>query len=341
MGRSVVIMDKSSRSVIFVVILAIACIAISLYFGFRKKHVTPSPHASIATAKETPPTETRGDQSSAPPASGVATNNRATGLPSDASSAKSRLNKDFGTASDLRVFVEHAKQMPEAGGVFYANAALVECRLLRTDGLRAEKLELRRSKLRSESEPQSVRRLEALAQLERRCAGFTDAELSVDEQAFLLHWGAPKDPLASLRREAVRSTKTGVNERIEILRRVLQSNDPLLMEGAKSLSMNLSETTSDIAYVDGLPFGELDAARYFSAWDLAICEHFSTCSTIDSRLQMECAFGGGCFDSVYARVRSQLSSEKEYLTVARVSSRLRQAIITGMVDIFLPPTNKQ
>lgn len=119
------------------------------------------------------------------------------------------------TATDLRVFVEAVKREIEKGGAFYANEALLQCRLLRSVELRPEKAAALRRQLTVAADEVAKRRLASLDWLERRCDGFTDAELGGDEQNYLHSWGVAKDPLMALRRRAHQLDRSGTEAKLQ------------------------------------------------------------------------------------------------------------------------------
>lgn len=251
---------------------------------------------------------------------------------------KSTLFTRAQTATDLRVFVEAVKREAESGGAFYANEALLQCRLLRNTGLRPESVAALRQKLAMNPDEVSKQRLASLDWLDRRCSGFTDAELSGDEQSYLLSWGVEKDPLMALRRRAHKLDRSNATARQQLLAEMLATQDPLLLEGARGVSME--ERAGDgapVAYLDGVENGGLDIEGYIYAWDLAICRVAGSCNAQDAKLKAECAFAGECLDSVQARVLRAVGSREKFDRISSVADRLQQVIRNQDTKALLDP----
>lgn len=242
------------------------------------------------------------------------------------------------TATDLRLFVEAAKQEVESGGAYYAFDALLQCRLLREADLRPEKVMALRQQLAVDDNKTAKRRLASLDWLEKRCAGFTEAELGWSEEKFLLSWAVTKDPLMTLRRRAHQVDRNDTAARQQLLRDMLATQDPLLLEGVRGVSSFVDRTGDGepATYLDGVRDGGLDSVDYMYAWKLAICGVAGSCTVQDAQLQTDCALAGECFDSVPARVQHDVGTQERFERISAVAGRLQQVISNRDVNALLP-----
>ncbi len=240
------------------------------------------------------------------------------------------------TATDLRIFVESVKINPQEGGAIYAFDALQQCKILRSQ-LPSAKIERIRNSIQNQLEPLSERRLAAIDWLNKRCIGFTESELSVAEQNFLLSWGVEKDPLFNLRHRIIKRDRSESPE--ALLGEILKTQDPLLLAAVPTLSAFENTPTSKggaVSYLDGEKFGGLDFEGYVSAWNWAICAVAETCGIQNEQLQLSCALSGECADSTPDHIRYVLGSEERFGRVAAVSNRLQQVIRDRNVQALLP-----
>lgn len=234
--------------------------------------------------------------------------------------------------------MEATKQEVQSGGAYYAYDALLQCRLLREIDLRPEKVAALRQQLAVDDNEMAKRRLASLDWLEKRCAGFTDAELGWDEEKYLLSWAVTKDPLMALRRRAHQFDRNNNEARQQLLQDMLATQDPLLLEGVRGVSsvVDRAGDGEPAAYLDGVRDGGLDKVDYMYAWNIAICRVAGSCSVQDVRLQTECALAGECFDSVPAHIQHDVDTQERFERISAVAGRLQQVILNRDVAALLP-----
>lgn len=250
--------------------------------------------------------------------------------------ASNELYVEMRKARDLRVFVEAAKRRPEAGGYLYATTALLECGLLRESQLQPASVAGLKQKLAAESGAVARERFAQLEFLEQRCAGFSDSELGLEEWKYGIDVARSRDPLYALRSRAA-AAKKDPNIRQQMLSEMLASKDPLLLAQAQSLMWQALPGAQTATYIDGQPFGGLNAEGFMQAWRLATCQVTNTCSLLDSDLAQLCAFEGQCTDSIAAYVRQSAGSPENYDKVVRLANRLTAIIQSGQAGALMPP----
>jgi hypothetical protein len=238
------------------------------------------------------------------------------------------------SATDLRVFAEAAKKEP--GGYLYAIRAIDECRTLRDALLPAKPANAALNQ--AALDPTLRAQAEATVWLSRRCEGFTSAELSAVEQKFLVQTAKERDRLYALLAQA-QSTATADSARREAaLGDVLRSKDPTLI-GAVTWSMAQLSPKGDstVVFVDGRPFGGLDAAGFASAWSLAACSVAGTCAVRDSQVAHFCAFEGKCTQDIASLALADYQQADDIAKVRALAAQLEAIIASGDVQRLRPP----
>lgn len=242
------------------------------------------------------------------------------------------------TAADLRVFVFEAKKEIERGGAYYAHEALLECRLFRESFLRSDRAASLRHRLETDDGPSARSRLVALDSLEKRCAGFTDEELGVKEQLFLLGWATEKDPLMALRRRVTNVDRSNAVTQGDLLASMMATGDPRILGAVRGVAMVRDSDNPDelVSYLNGAKFGGMDEESYIYAWDIAVCEVTQSCLLPSPELRAECAVEGRCFDSVQARVLSAVGDKARFDRINETAGQIREALSRKDARAFLP-----
>lgn len=303
--------------------------AIAAVLGFQDKPPTPitnqpKPAVSISSAE-------------AAHGAGAPIAAAATSSPEPAQPTLDKRVAQYREATDLRIFVEQAKRHPESGGALYAVTALFECALLRDVQLDSTRLAQLKQRLAADSSELTSQRSTALQWLEQRCAGFTSSEVSLSEEKFLRDWGQSKDALLALRSRVMNAGTPAEDTRRHLLGEVLETGEPLLLPLAQSLATAASDSGSVATYLDGKPYGGLDAEEFAAAWRLMSCQVTQSCATRDSQLMQQCAFEGKCAQSIQASIEASAKSPAEYQRIGLVAERLRQVVIARDPAPLLPP----
>jgi hypothetical protein len=252
----------------------------------------------------------------------------------------SKLFKEYGSTNDLRLFVETAKRSPEAGGVYYAEAALRECRLLRDINRKPEADRVRNEIGRTASSGPGDVRLAALNWVENRCQSFTDGELSFPElKSLKSSREASLDPLWNLRTEAFKTPTDSLDavQRERLLVKLLSAREPGLLDAVRSLASAPSGTESlHVIYVNSVPNGGLDGESFELAWRLMTCKAADTCGLGDVRTKRTCAYLGLCANSIGEEV--QMQSGTQFSRISAVADQLLQIVDQGNVRGLLSPS---
>ncbi len=186
-----------------------------------------------------------------------------------------QMAQEAARARNLREFVEHAKQLPEAGGISYAIAALAYCSTWH--GLRDEHLRLEQE-AEGSTVPAVHERLLTIAVAAARCEGFTADQLSRAAMDSLSKSGpAFHDPIITMR-SRLQSAKTD-DERLALAREVMQMRDPLLLATAGRLFGQSVPT--EPPHVDGRKWGGGTPVAYGHAWLLVACSFGLSCDQSD------------------------------------------------------------
>jgi hypothetical protein len=331
---------KKSVGVSLGVAVTVAALAVgSLVLWHRWSHVDTVPlsptSSSVSTAQETstssPPSREAVAQAPATIGGALPTSPGVT-LP-DAS----RLFFAMNSASDLRVFAEAAKREP--GGYLYAIRAVDECRILREALLSTKPAASVQTQ--AALDPRMQAQADAIAWLSRRCEGFTSAELGASEQRFLVQTAKERDHLYILLARAQASQTTDSADREASLRAALQSKDPTLINTvAWSMAQPASSGGSSVVFVDGRPFGGLDASAYAAAWSLAACSVTGTCGLKDSQVAHFCAFEGKCAQDVASLALADFQRPDEIAKVRALAEKLESIITVGDIGRLRPPLKK-
>jgi len=262
-------------------------------------------------------------------------------VPRDVAPAResSTMFNQYADASDLRLFVEESKRRVARGGIFYASAALDECRALKAEiegsASLADAVKLAASTALA-GQPMTPR-MRALAVLQGRCANFTADELGVAEQRSMIAWGRAQDPLARLRARLLEGA-TGLQDpekRQVLMKELLAVGDPGMLELVRGLAWSSSGELSSI-YVDGQAFGGLDGEQFDTAWMLMTCAIAERCGSRGIVVEQNCGLADKCAESLAALLRSRAGSDEEYRKIAAVADRLTQIVLSRQVSALLP-----
>lgn len=257
------------------------------------------------------------------------------------SSTYERYDKKFQGAQNLRAFVEEAKRDPLHGGLYYARAALSECRYFRKNyaAIRAKFQPEAVGKLYAEDQSLAVAQITAVELQHARCADFTPDELSIAAVSDLKKLGGASDPYMSLHQELAKGSldKLTLAQRDEILTRIFAQNEPLLLPLAQQVSQKFTTGDQIMAYVDGVPFGGLTPSQYGLAWQLAACKLDEQCQIADYSVRSACFNEGKCFSSVQELISNQAGDKEAAAKVAQVSDRIVSVIRAHNAAPLLPP----
>jgi hypothetical protein len=248
----------------------------------------------------------------------------------------SRLFVAMSSAADLRVFAEAAKKEP--GGYVYAIRAVNECRTLREAQLPARPAAV--AQTQAALDPSLRAQAEALEWLSRRCEGFTNAELGASELKFLVQTAKERDGLFGVLARAQAPTADSASREAS-LGDALRSKDPTLISSvAWSMGQLTPKGDSSVVFVDGQPFGGLDAGSFAAAWSLATCSVTGTCGVRDSQVAQSCAFDGKCTQDAASLALADYRQADDIAKVRALAAQLEAIIASGDVRRLRPPARK-
>jgi hypothetical protein len=240
-------------------------------------------------------------------------------------------------ARDWRVFVEWAKQHPEAGGLYYAAATVNACgdtQAVLSNTRVPDAVRLRDSGALAHD------RERALQQLAERCGGFLPDEVDIRAPGRLLDEGVRRgDRLAIAHSRWQDISVTGVGR--EVLEAayagVLATKDPLLIErvGFQLIAVTAIEHDGRIPVAGGW----FDVKEVAAAWSLASCTFGADCGSTNDLVIRTCAFYGECFATLQEVTRSSYVRENGDASWGRVQEAaglFADAVNRGDSSAFFP-----
>lgn len=264
----------------------------------------------------------------APPASLPASTTGMGAAPAPLASLGGKRFSDFEGATDLRVFVERMKRSDEQGAGLYVSTAILECVALRTGVLATEQAKALRHQIAQGGSAHAMQRRADWDRIEGRCAGFSEAELNLDEWNFQHQAVKSRDPLLQLRAKLMASAERTPQAFGDMLAPLLASREPLLQREVPGL-LQVIESVGGQVLLDGVAYGGLSRDEYWLAWQLAACTANGSCSTRDPSVLYRCAFEDQCFSSVLDSIRADAGDDAKYVSIERVASRLTDLIVQG------------
>lgn len=234
-------------------------------------------------------------------------------------------------SSDLREFVERAKQLPEAGGVSYAVAAMTYCN--QWQAFREE-----RSKLQDEAagsfrpSPKFPERLRAISYALDRCEGLSAAETSMEAMFSLYESKPAKYDRILVARGKLQAAKT-IEERQLVVREILVMRDPLLLS---TTGRYLGQGSAGGApQVDGRAWGGVSEAAYGNAWSLVPCSFGSVCDDTDPEVALTCAQHGQCFPGRKEMLKARMAPQ-DFDDMQRLLARLLEIVAAADAEALRP-----
>ncbi|MFT3663575.1 hypothetical protein [Piscinibacter sp.] len=234
---------------------------------------------------------------------------------------------DFENSADLRIFVEKMKRSAEMGAGLYVSTALLDCLAIRTDLLAPENKAKHHEVLLDQSE-RGRQRLADWQFIEGRCAGFSEAELKLDEWSFQTQAAKSKDPMLQLRSKMMNSSARTPQTYMDMLAQLMASGEPLLQRQVPEILQLIEHIRGKIS-LDGVPYGGLSAPEYWLAWQAGACIANGNCASRPPSIKQRCAFEGECFNSELDAIRADAGSEARFHEVQRVAARLADLIARG------------
>jgi hypothetical protein len=255
----------------------------------------------------------------------------------DSLSSSGRLAQQASRSTNLRSFVEYAKQRPQEGGVTYAVAALQYCQYFSQLISKYPSLSAEVSKSPG---PTAALRLEALNRMSSQCADFTPQELGQD--LTLRASGRSTDPILKLQMQWFDYRKLSPEAQRELITSTLAARDPYLFNAIGSTINQKVVDGQVIVAFDGQRFGGLASeADYRAAWSLVACNFGEDCA-ISSDITALCVFEGQCFSSRENLLRAQFDGRKsDFDRVVALSRRLTDAVRSGAAERFLMPVSER
>jgi hypothetical protein len=235
-------------------------------------------------------------------------------------------------APRVRDFVERAKRNPDSGGVSYAAAALTYCD--QWHGLREERAKLLNAAADASAAPVSFERLPTITRATERCDGLTPAETSVKALFELYESRAAKRDRILLIQGRLQAAVG--DERMIVVREILQMRDPLLLSG---IGRFLGQGAAGGApQVDGRSWGGVSEAAYVNAWSLVPCSFGAVCDDTDPEVELTCAQQGLCFADRKEMLKSRMAP-RDFDDMQRLHGRLVEIVATADADALRPKQN--
>ena len=247
----------------------------------------------------------------------------------------------FLAATDLRAFASWALERPREGGVFHAIRAVDECRRIRNESKDFE-ADVRREI--AQTGTVTARRRATVDRLVQRCASFTDDEFEhfgggVD----VIRERGKDDPLVRPILDFVEAWKSGdVDGRRRAFAAMLAAGDGMLL-GDRTLYAKLVSPAGDRRVVLWFEGRELEGAAqrdFERALPLAACAVAPSCERTFA-IERRCAREGFCPDGpiddfLRDPATTHLGEDSKGRALA-LMPRIRDALIRGDVDAFMPP----
>lgn len=233
-------------------------------------------------------------------------------------------------AKDLRVLSEKLKSQPELGGLYYASLINQRCSSVRDDLLLTHATDSNASHdLASRSE-------NSFNKLRSQCAGFLDAELSVDQLGAMLK--SEKDPLLTVIKQLGKSRESGTSDEKKLaLVALMDTHSP------EAITARVIEYSKDGAYFDGTTYAvgsKGDAVLLNAAVALAECKLGASCDVNDFAVINACAAELICADSKEDLVKQRILSTRkdpasDMQKISLLATKIVTAIQTHDVDKFI------
>jgi len=241
-----------------------------------------------------------------------------------------RLAQQASRSTNLRAFVESAKQQPQDGGIAYAVGALQYC--LHLNDLKQKYAGLSQE-IATGSGQDAARRLAGLNRMVSQCSDFTPEELQ--QASSLRSSGKDRDPILALFFKGFEYSRMSMADQRSLSKSILLARDPYLLHAA---GVGIGRVVVDglwVVFFDGEKFGGVvDAQSYRDAWSLVPCNFGEDCE-LSSDVVIACVFEGTCHRNRLELLRSSYSGrETEFQGVIRLAAKLTEAVTSGEVDRF-------
>lgn len=216
-----------------------------------------------------------------------------------------RLLALFNAGTPLKAFLAEALKHPEQGGAYYALHVLSHCRAMRTEeSSRGES----GGGTVADSPVDGVRRA-AIESRKRRCDGFVESEHSEARDQHLLKSGlAGGDPLLKAS-DAFSKARRGAdkNARVAALRQVLDTGDPLLLDGLDAgWFLQHSDDLGLHFHFQGVDYALRSDADMMHAFYLLPCGLGLVCDAHEEETEQVCALTGTCHASRFEDLKRQM-----------------------------------
>lgn len=258
----------------------------------------------------------------------------------------SLVTEQYTKATDLRAFVEFARQHPELGGLYYADKVLRDCGASK-NFIVQEKDALKYDTQRS---PELyAKRQRAFELLRNRCQSFSSEELSAEGRSRLRDEALRKqDAFWKLDQEKSKASSAPyTKERSELARgikdQIILTKDPLFLQGA-SLTLNSSAESNvkSTLWLDGKAYeSSEDTLAFFVAWKLVPCSFGLVCDQTNHDVVVSCVQFDRCANSLEDLFRLEIeesgeAGRKQFAKVLDFKKRISAAIEKGDVAALSP-----
>ncbi len=312
-------------------LLAIGALAVvplvvaSLIWRSDKK--SPAEAAAIVQATEVGAAQDR--QSQPPGPSSLKPSSRAADRPSV------NMAEAMRSSTNLRAFIEYAKQHPERGGYYYAMKALRFCGVF---GKTPERL-VDADSMKKDDHATAQRRQRLIQDQLRACDGVLPSEIGeAYSTAMALRALALEDPLfaASHALNAARDSGSAREEDIKVaIGQVLRLRDPMLLH---DVGMSLSEFRSqdNSYYFDGHWYSGSERLVLEGAWLLVPCSFGLPCGESDLDVRVACAVQGICASDRRSLVQAVIFQGDAALLrrAEALSTHLSSAVLAERIGAF-------
>jgi len=241
-------------------------------------------------------------------------------------------------STNLKAFVEQAKQHPEKGGYAYAMTATSYCSSSR------EFVARMRSRVQStgdSSQPTFNQRIAAVEELERRCQGFAPGESAIA----LYHEGLARgDVVLNTQVRLAEAKSLPFAEQAKVAREAMALRDPQVLSRLASFGAVMDEKLKEpVNYLDGKRFGGLSRRDYYTAWNVALCEFNQECDSPTTGPVLElCATGNRCLANGLELLRDDYRKHPErWQQIEQMAQRIAVIIDTQEVEALAPPVTRK
>lgn len=240
-------------------------------------------------------------------------------------------------ASDLRVFAEMAKQKPELGGYAYAQTAALMCGMRDQPAMRNAAMLAPLS-----NKPNVQQRMEAYKRFERRCASFTQEELTNGYSIDFMREARQRGDVVIRAHydwgERFEASARSPSAAQAIVEEVLAMRDPLSIDLLQTFSTITTKDGQNKAYLDGQLYGGVSKQDFHYAWMLTGCA-FSSCDIDNnSDVLLTCLKTGHCVQDRHALLEWEMSrTTGRFERIMQVHRRLVAAIDNKELAALMPP----